>query len=160
MTERPEFTIAEAATACGVSAKTIRRRVQNDAFPNAHRTGRGPWLIPVEDLLADGLQPGKPSPPDAVEEPEPAVANKVDADLAELARLREQNAELRRRAEVAEAIAQERERTIETQATALKMIEAAPAPVDQIERLTAERDEARVNARWSFRRRLRNRTDD
>jgi hypothetical protein len=55
--------------------------------------------------------------------------------------------------------AQERERTIETQATALKMIEAAPAPLDQLERLTAERDEARVNARWSFRRRLRNRTD-
>ncbi|MDA8848246.1 helix-turn-helix domain-containing protein [bacterium] len=154
MSDRPEFTIAEAATACGVSAKTIRRRVQNDAFPNAHRTGRGPWLISVEDLLADGLQPGKPSPPD-LDEPEPAVTDKVDADLAELARLREQNAELRRRAEVAEAIAQERERTIETQATALKMIEAAPAPVDQLERLAAERDEARANARWGYRRRLR-----
>ena len=63
--------------------------------------------------------------------------------------------ELRKRAEIAEAVAQERERTIETQATALKMIEAAPAPVDQLERLGAERDEARANARWGYLRRLR-----
>ena len=34
-------------------------------------------------------------------------------------------------------------------------LEAAPAPVDQLERLAAERDEARANARWGFRRRLR-----
>ena len=77
-----------------------------------------------------------------------------------LDRLKEQNADLRRRAEIAEAIAAERERTIETQATALKMIEAAPAPADQLERLAAERDEARANARWGYRRRLCKPTDN
>jgi hypothetical protein len=67
----------------------------------------------------------------------------------------ELRAELRRRAEAAEAIAAERERTIETQATALKMIEAGPSQIDQLERRAVERDEGRANARWGYRRRLR-----
>ena len=69
--------------------------------------------------------------------------------------MKAENAALRMRAETAEAVVTERERTIETQATALKMIEAAPTPVDQLERLAAELDEARANARWGHLRRLR-----
>ena len=69
-----------------------------------------------------------------------------------LDKLKAKIAELRKRAEIAEAVTIERERTIETQATALKMIEAAPAPVDQLERLAAELDEARANARCGSRR--------
>ena len=69
--------------------------------------------------------------------------------------MKAENAALRMRAETADTVVTERERTIETQATALKMIEAAPTPVDQLERLAVERDEARANARWGYRRRLR-----
>lgn len=69
--------------------------------------------------------------------------------------MKAENAALRMRAETAEAVVTEPERTIETQATALKMIEAAPTPVDQLERLAAELDEARAIARCGYRRRLR-----
>lgn len=153
--QRPEFTIRQAADSCQVSAKKICRRIDKGDFRNAHRNGNGPWLIPVEDLLAARLQPGKPSPPDDLE-PQPAIAQS-DADLsrAREAAPREQ----RSTATSAEAELRRADQTIETQATALKMIEAAPAPADQLERLAAERDEARANARWAFRRRLRKPTD-
>ena len=149
--ERPVFTLKEAAEACQVSLKTIRRRRDKGDFPNSYRSAsraQSPWLIPVTDLIAAGLTPGKPAPP---EEPAPEPS----PEPAELDKLKAEIAELRKRAETAEAVVTERERTIETQATTLKMIEAAPAPVDQLERLAAERDEARANARWGFRRRLR-----
>lgn len=64
MTERPRWTVAQAARECGVSADTIRRRLKADAFPNADRSGKqGAWRIPVEDLIGAGLTPGKPSAP-------------------------------------------------------------------------------------------------
>lgn len=64
MTERPRWTVAQAARECGVSPDTIRRRLKADAFPNADRSGKqGAWRIPVEDLIAAGLTPGKPSAP-------------------------------------------------------------------------------------------------
>ena len=69
--------------------------------------------------------------------------------------MKAENAALRMRVETADTVVTERERTIETQATALKMIEAAPTPVDELERLAAELDEARANARWGYPRRLR-----
>lgn len=64
MNERPRWTVAQAARECGVSADTIRRRLKAHAFPHADRSGKqGAWRIPVDDLLAAGLTPGKPSPP-------------------------------------------------------------------------------------------------
>lgn len=64
MNERPRWTVAQAARECGVSADTIRRRLRSGAFPNADRSGKqGAWRIPVDDLIAAGLTPGKPSPP-------------------------------------------------------------------------------------------------
>jgi len=57
-THRPELTIKEAAEACDVSDKTIRRNLER--FPNARRLDApsgpeaGPWVIPIEDLLAAG----------------------------------------------------------------------------------------------------------
>ena len=135
-TQRPELTITEAAAACGVSRKTIRRRLDADKFPNAHRldgpagTETGPWVIPIEDLIAAGLQPGKPAPPD---KPEPVSPEPMDASHAseaddELEKLREENNDLRRRAEVAEAELRRADQTIEAQAMALRMLEAGPPP--------------------------------
>jgi hypothetical protein len=150
MIERPVLTLKEAAEACQVNLKTIRRRRDKGDFPNSYRSATrasSPWLIPVTDLIASGLTPGKPT----AEEPAPVASSEPD----ELYKLKAEVAEFRRRAELAEAIAAERERTIETQATALKMIEAGPSQIDQLERLAVERDEARANARWGYRRRLR-----
>lgn len=42
---------------------TVRRRIKDGSFPNAEQGARGAWLIPVTDLIAAGLNPGQPSPP-------------------------------------------------------------------------------------------------
>ena len=65
--ERPVFTLKEAVEACQVSLKTIRRRRDKGDFPNSYRSAtraQSPWLIPVTDLIAAGLTPGKPAPPE------------------------------------------------------------------------------------------------
>lgn len=72
ISENPDLTVTltvkEAAAACGVSIKTIRRRLDSDSFPNAIRGAgpreglEGPWLIPTSDLLAAGLSFSIPKP--------------------------------------------------------------------------------------------------
>jgi hypothetical protein len=65
---RPTFTVGEVVHRCGVSKSTVKRRLREGAFPNAYQDDptnpQSPWRIPVEDLLAAGLNPGKPGPPD------------------------------------------------------------------------------------------------
>ena len=76
-----EFTQAEAAVQCGVSPITIRRKRESGQFPNAHQAdSRGTWVIPMADLLAAGLNPGKPTSPD----PTPTSPDPKQADAAEL----------------------------------------------------------------------------
>jgi hypothetical protein len=65
MNAQGELTVDEAATACGVNPKTIRRRLEEttsplyddkrppDSLPNAWQQGRR-WWIPKDDLLAAG----------------------------------------------------------------------------------------------------------
>lgn len=125
--QRPSYTLSEAADLCGVDRRTIRRHLDADRFPNAWREddGNGPWRIPVTDLLAAGLQPGKPSPPDP---PTTDVAPEPD----HVDRLRDRLADAERRAAVAEAVAAERDRTIRAMEAALRALEAGPAtPVDE-----------------------------
>lgn len=62
--ERPSWGVQQAARECGVSVATIRRRIKDGSLPNAVQGARGAWTIPVTDLIAAGLNPGKPSPPD------------------------------------------------------------------------------------------------
>lgn len=64
MPERPSWGVQQAARECGVSVATIRRRIKDGSFPNAEQGAGGAWLIPVTDLIAAGLNPGQPSPPD------------------------------------------------------------------------------------------------
>ena len=58
-----DLTIREAAAACGISPRTIRRKLNTDAFPNAYklrpRAGEteGVWKIPISDLEDAGLAP-------------------------------------------------------------------------------------------------------
>lgn len=52
---RPLLTLTEAAHATGVSRSTLRRRVEGGQYPAARKDPQRGWLIPVEELLADGL---------------------------------------------------------------------------------------------------------
>jgi len=55
------FTITLAAAECGVHRNTIKRKLTAGEFPNAAQTD-GKWLIPLADLLAANLHPGRPTP--------------------------------------------------------------------------------------------------
>jgi len=52
------LTTKEAADACGVHPRTIKRKILDGKFPNAKREGtakNSPWKIPLGDLTAAGL---------------------------------------------------------------------------------------------------------
>jgi hypothetical protein len=59
----PALTVRDAAAACRLSPRTIRRKLTAGSFPNAQKTGPGDperegiWMIPVADLEAAGLEP-------------------------------------------------------------------------------------------------------
>lgn len=122
--ETPTLTLAEAVTATQTSESTIKRRLRAGAFPNAARDADGKWMIPLGDLSAAGLRPGRMAKPD----PKQSVGD-LAAENAELRQqLAAENAELRQRLAVAEALASERNRIIEVQQQMLRMLEARPAP--------------------------------
>lgn len=122
ISENPDLTVTltvkEAAAACGVSIKTIRRRLDSDSFPNALRGAgpreglEGPWLIPTSDLLAAGLSFSTPKPvtasAPAVTEIAPAVTelDELKAAYALLALRLSHSEDSLRRAD--EALASER----------------------------------------------------
>jgi hypothetical protein len=111
--------LAEAAKACGVSVSTLRRKRPDLEAYGAAQTAKG-WQIPVTALIALGFME-RVTPP-----PSPDAPN--DVLTGELEALRTALADAERRAAVAEAIAAERERTIQTQAMALRMLEASKPP--------------------------------
>lgn len=119
----PLMGLAEAASACGVSVSTLRRKRGELKELGAAETARG-WQIPVTALITLGLM-------DRVTEP-PSHDAPSDTLTGELDALRAQLAAAEQRAAVAEAVATERERVIQTQAMALRMLEASktPAPAD------------------------------
>lgn len=121
MTNGPTFSMSEAVEACSCSRSTLRRKLKTGAIDGATQDDTGQWRIPIAALVAAGLMAPTTKPADP--EP-PALAMPVKPD--ELERLREQNAELRRRAEVAEAELRRADQTIEAQAQALRMLEAGP----------------------------------
>jgi hypothetical protein len=57
---RPNYTLTDAAHLVGVSRSTIRRRREQGKFPDAFKTHDGEWMIPLTNLLADGLRPSSP----------------------------------------------------------------------------------------------------
>ncbi|CAL9676971.1 hypothetical protein SUDANB176_07869 (plasmid) [Streptomyces sp. enrichment culture] len=78
-TTRPLLTQREAATACGVSRTTIRRRREAGELPGAVLDNDRGWLIPVEDLLAAGFRLNAPAPPDTDTTDGKAVNNQTPA---------------------------------------------------------------------------------
>jgi hypothetical protein len=59
-----QLTIKQAVTETQSSESTIKRRLLGGAFPHAGQDTDGRWLIPVTDLVAAGLRPGKRAKPD------------------------------------------------------------------------------------------------
>ncbi|MCX5401305.1 helix-turn-helix domain-containing protein [Streptomyces sp. NBC_00102] len=89
MSTRPLLNQREAATACGVSRTTIRRRREAGDLPGAVQDPQRGWLIPVEDLLAAGFRLNAPAGPDEVTAVTPAGPDQVVvADQEDVAGLR------------------------------------------------------------------------
>ncbi len=123
-----EFTVKDAALACGVSESTIRRRLP--AFPHARRESDegGAWIIPIGDLLNEGFTIDR-----ADDEPAPSrdgaltaltdevrlLTTEVDELERVNSRLEETNLELLRRAEAAEALLAEKAGAIDELTAAL-----------------------------------------
>lgn len=122
----PTLGLAEAAKACGVSVSTLRRKRPDLEANGAVQTEKG-WRIPVTALIALGLM-GRTSdaPHDAHPETPvmPTMTPPRDALTEELDALRSRLADAEQRAAVAEAVAAERERMIQSQAMALRMLGA------------------------------------
>lgn len=138
MSEQPTsphlFTLSQAAAACGVSRSRIRRMLDAGAFPNAVQEatpGKGTsaqvWHVPVPDLLAAGLVPNR-------ETNRPADRSGGEGDLSEqvpgqaLTDLQHALDLERERRKAAEAVAAERERTIQGLEQALRLLEASNPP--------------------------------
>ncbi|MFC8010831.1 helix-turn-helix transcriptional regulator [Streptomyces cinereoruber] len=143
-TPRPLLTQREAATACGVSRSTIRRRREAGELPGCVQDEERGWLIPVEALLAAGFRLNAPAPsedaaPAGSTAPAagPVAAGVMGEDVAalraELERERQAHLEARHQAELAAAEAGHlraqlaaKETHIEDLRTALRAL--APAP--------------------------------
>jgi hypothetical protein len=108
-----------------VSRDTIKRRHAAGAFPSAFKDEAGAWRVPIEDLLAAELHPGAPSPAasgNALVQPQVQPQGYAPgAQELEVERLR---ADVRR----LQAIADERERTIELLSMALRALPSPPQP--------------------------------
>lgn len=150
MVDRPTLTLTEAAKAAGVARVTIRRRLDDHAFPGAvlDESGATPtWRIPVEDLLAAGFTLHAPAPPDAPvlapvavdvpgradlapAGPEPGALAALRAELADvrsvLAAEQRRAAAAEARAALAEAVAAERAASLDLLRLALHALPPAP----------------------------------
>ncbi len=124
-----EFTVKDAALACGVSESTIRRRLP--AFPNARRETDegGAWIIPADDLLGEGFtlvavdDPAEPRHDAGAVVELMREVGLLTAEVDELeranSRLEEHNRELLRRADAADAVVAEQLQTIRELGAAL-----------------------------------------
>lgn len=124
----PTMGLAEAARACNVSVATLRRRKDLLIQAGATITDKG-YQIPIPALVSLGFLSSTTAPPGTApavtEEPDtaPPLETPMEPARNEVEILRRQLAEAETRAQVAEAIAAERERIIEAQSLALRMLE-------------------------------------
>lgn len=111
--------LTQAAKACGVSVSTLRRRKEQLVAAGTRITDKG-WKIPIPALVSLGYL-SSTTPPETLVAP--LVIPTVDTPSDELEKLRLRLVEVETRAKVAEAISAERERIIQVQAAALRMLE-------------------------------------
>ncbi len=100
----------------------MKRRLADNALPNARKElipnggGTERWVIPLSDLLAQGLRPNAARKGDGAPKPDvdlTAAAGSEDQAQNEVERLRRELAESQRRAVLAEAVAAERLRALD-----------------------------------------------
>lgn len=137
---RPTWTVAGAARACGVARSTIQRALRDDRLPGATQGPHG-WQIPTEALLEAGFslhRQGIPEQEHATEARDSSESTPLQPD--ELGKLREEIATLQTALQLAQAretaaraVADERERTIEAQALALRALTAGSPSVEHQE---------------------------
>lgn len=137
------LSLTDAATACDVARRTLTRALDAGKFPGAWRAdgrqgpGSGPWMVPVVELMAAGYMP-KVSEPTRAPLGAPRISSttssvdasaQADALTEELQALKSRLSAAEHRAEMAEALATERERALDDLRTALRVLEASrPAP--------------------------------
>ena len=137
ISENPDLevvlTVKEAAAACGVSTKTIRRRLDGDLFPNAYRSQgpreglEGAWLIPTADLLAAGLSFSAPKPAQPL--PDAAAATTetpASTDSAQLEKLKADNAALATELAHAKELLARSDASLDDARLALRALTAGP----------------------------------
>lgn len=130
----PAVSMAEAARITRLSISTIRRRRDALTTYGATRHESG-WMIPISALVTLGMMPST-TPPDAPSDTQssagvtPIMTPADDGAMTALATERDAALERARaaehRAEIAERMATERDRVIEAQAHALRVLEASP----------------------------------
>jgi excisionase family DNA binding protein len=133
MSNRPAFTLSEAAERTGASRSTVRRYRESGKFPNAYKDSDRQWRVPVEDLLANGLTLSGQAQPEQVSAPtehpgEQASKQAWTAGGVLVERVRELESALaveRARAEGLERVAAAAEANAADLRMALRMIEAA-----------------------------------
>lgn len=127
---RPRWTLSEAARRTGVSRATLLRRIESGKIPGATKTEDG-WSIGVEDLLAAGFHPDRPTMPAPVHEHAHMVVQPPTDTARRIAALEQELAVAHAQRVAAEQVAAERERIIQAQALTLRMLEAAPMATEQ-----------------------------
>lgn len=125
-----EWSIKQAAEACGVSVDTVKRRIKKLEELGAYKNSRGAWRVTPEQLRGAGLKPGAPlkgarAVPQGKESAPGATGGaeveKLRARVVELeAALRVEKAKL----EAAERVAEERSRALDLLARSLRVLEA------------------------------------
>ena len=135
-----EWSLKQAAEACGVSVDTVKRRIKTLEELGAYKNARGAWRVTPEQLRGAGLKPGVPlkrtgalhqGTEDAPGAQGGAEVEKLRARVVELeAALKVEKA----RVEAAERVAEERSRSLDLLARSLRVLEAPRAePVREAE---------------------------
>lgn len=140
ISENPDLgvalTVKEAAAACGVSTKTIRRRLDGGLFPNAVRGPgvreglEGPWLIPTADLLASGLSFSAPKPAQPGSRAPASIEAPASTDSAQLEKLKADNAALATELAHAKELLARSDASLDDARLALRALTAGP-PVSE-----------------------------
>ena len=131
------YSQAKAAKLCDVAPSTIRRYRQSGKLEGCEPDEKtGGWLIPASSLVAAGLMP-RSTPPDPVPTPSVALSAPPHDDTQQTAlealinELKEKLMRAEHRAELAEAIANERGQALEAERKALRAITSASAETEQ-----------------------------